>query len=134
MWLIHRLIYHLTQWQTDWLIEWWSDFLFLQTGAIIRSADTFIIAPIPREILETKQHSESHGAHIIYRRSALPESHPGKRFSCGSKSKKLWCLISLLCCEYGFREIPGQFSIGRVFLTEIIPFKSACYAKTVWFV
>eukprot|EP00794_Sanderia_malayensis_P011717 gene11717-12938_t len=50
------------------------------SGMIQRKEGTFIISPLPSHIAETERRVDSHGAHVIYRRSVASESS-----SCGVK-------------------------------------------------
>ena len=61
--------------------------LSLQNGMIHTKGELYIIAHVPEHVLSVREHEESHGAHIIFKRSALPESHPAKDDSCGVSGK-----------------------------------------------
>ena len=50
---------------------------------IIRDDDIYIITPVPKRHVGASKASDSHGAHIIYKRSALPSTHPELTQSCG---------------------------------------------------
>eukprot|EP00794_Sanderia_malayensis_P011709 gene11709-12930_t len=51
-------------------------------GMIIRDDEIYIISPMS---LNAKGHTSdaSHGAHVIFKRSALPEPHPSNKLGCG---------------------------------------------------
>ncbi|XP_065062702.1 A disintegrin and metalloproteinase with thrombospondin motifs 6-like isoform X2 [Rhopilema esculentum] len=53
------------------------------SGMIIRDDDIYIITPVPKRHVGVSKASDSHGAHIIYKRSALPLTHPEHTQSCG---------------------------------------------------
>ncbi|XP_065062790.1 A disintegrin and metalloproteinase with thrombospondin motifs 6-like [Rhopilema esculentum] len=43
------------------------------SGMIFRENQLFVIAPVPRSILEVQEHDKSHGAHIFYKKSNLSD-------------------------------------------------------------
>ena len=52
--------------------------------------EEYVIAQIPRSVLDVREHKSSHGAHVIFKRSAVPESHPSKDETCGFSGK---CIV-----------------------------------------
>ena len=54
---------------------------------IIRDDEIYMITPVPRRLVLQDKSLDSHGAHIIYKRSALPKSHPANDFTCGVMGK-----------------------------------------------
>ena len=59
----------------------------IQTGG-----EEYVIAHVPKSLLDVKEHERSHGAHIIFKRSAMSGSH-AKDESCGFSGKLHWNLL-----------------------------------------
>ena len=57
---------------------------------LVQDDEMYMISPVPERLLSSKRTTHKHGAHIIYKRSSLPDSHPISDLACGFKGK---CLV-----------------------------------------
>ena len=64
---------------------------------LVNDDEVYIIAPVPQRLLKVKRTTDTHGAHIVYKRSALPKSHPASDFVCGTTGE---CRKSSQFCIY----------------------------------